>query len=182
MSSLSQGSARPDLDQRDRDWKCLGLNNETETEMSKSQWQDRDWKDVSLNDETETVNVWVSNTRPRLKIWVSMTRPRLRLKRSLQRDWAKDVDTDTETPTDFCSPHWWGGEWSTGHEMNSVRYGSSDNCQIGWHWVFLTYRANSDISRWNLVLKKQTWSNKWIEFDLDFLSLVRFLLFGCFFG
>ena len=40
-----QGSARPDLDQQDRDWKCLSLNNETETKK-----------------------VWVSMTRPRLKM------------------------------------------------------------------------------------------------------------------
>ena len=77
--SIYQGLARPDLDHlrlkssepqwRDRDWKWQSLNNETETEKSKSQWRDGDWKDVSLNDETETeiANVWVSMTRPRLK-------------------------------------------------------------------------------------------------------------------
>ena len=63
-----QGSARPDLDHQDRDWKCLSLNGETESEkvwvsmtrprlkMSQYQWQDqnRDLKGLSLNDETET--------------------------------------------------------------------------------------------------------------------------------
>ena len=63
-----QGSARPDLDHQDRDWKCLSLNGETETEkvwvsmtrlrlkMSQYQWQDqnRDLKGLSLNEETET--------------------------------------------------------------------------------------------------------------------------------
>ena len=49
-----QGSARPDLDHRVRDWKCLSLNNETETEKAKSQWRDPDWKCLSLNDDTET--------------------------------------------------------------------------------------------------------------------------------
>ena len=49
--NLHQGLARPDFD-----WKCLSLNDKTETktEKSKSQWQDRDrdWKSLSLNDET----------------------------------------------------------------------------------------------------------------------------------
>ena len=51
-----QGLARPDFDHRDRDWKCLSLidETETETEKSKSQWRDRDWKCLSINDETET--------------------------------------------------------------------------------------------------------------------------------
>ena len=36
---------------------------------SESQWRDRDrdWKCLSLNDETETEKVWISMTRPRLK-------------------------------------------------------------------------------------------------------------------
>ena len=79
---LLQGLVRPDFDHRDRDWKCLSLNDETKTEtenvfvsmtrrrlkMPESQWRDRDWKDVSLNGEMETENVWVSMTRPRRRL------------------------------------------------------------------------------------------------------------------
>ena len=55
---MSQGSTRPDLDNRDWDqnWKCLSLNDETETKTEKyeSQKQDRDldWKNLSLKNET----------------------------------------------------------------------------------------------------------------------------------
>ena len=84
------------------DWKCLSINDDTETEnvlvsrarlrptleRCESQWQDRDrdWKCLSLNDETKIETE---------KIWVSMRKPRLGLKKSESegRGWVKDVDT-----------------------------------------------------------------------------------------
>ena len=88
----------------DRDWKCLSLNDKTETEnvlvsirrprlkMLESQGRDRDrdWKCLSLNDETETETE---------KVWVSMTRTRPRLKgsesQSRDRD-HKNIETKTK--------------------------------------------------------------------------------------
>ena len=72
-----------------------------------------------------------------------------------------------KTLTDLYPQPISGGEWSKRHKMNSVWYGSSDNCKIGWSGFFLTYRANSAI-----------WiGNKWNDFDwTDLVRLDSFCL------
>ena len=59
--------------------------------MSESQWRDWDWKCLSLNDETETRVLWVSMTRPRLKFSESQCRDQDLESMSL------NGDTETET-------------------------------------------------------------------------------------
>ena len=158
---------------RDRDWKSLNLNDETNTQnvwvsmtrprtkRSESQWRDWDWKCLSFNDETGNMQVSMTRPRPRLKIYESLWRDQKNLSLNNEtetekmRVWAKDVDNQTPLRLLLIS------------ELNSVWFMSSDNCKIGGSGFFLTYRANSAI-----------WiGNKWNDFDwTDLVRLDSFCL------
>ena len=98
-----------------------------------------------------------------------MTRLRLKVSQSQwkdrDRDW-KNQSLNDETVQKMSIPR---GEWSMCHEMNSVWYGFSDNCQIGWSGFFLNYRANSDIPTRNKWINLSSWE---VSFCLVFLGLM----------
>jgi len=100
-----------------RDWKCLNLNDETDTEnvwafmtsqmpslkRSESQWWDQHRKCLSLNDDTKTKTekVWapmqnhgrgwnrlsLNDEHNTKNVYVSVMRPRMKMSESQWRDW-----------------------------------------------------------------------------------------------